>query len=142
LDHHPWEEEVIESLLPTLLVALLALSIPPILLLIAKKMHTITTLSALHDLIMTRYYKFLIVNVLVFFCVGTAALQSFLGSIGSSAQLLNVVAMRFPAAGPFYVGWCKCKFYVTSSQNAPVQIYSDIQRGYAWRIRTCFMWAF
>ncbi len=37
--------------------------------LIAKKAHTISTLSALHDRIMTRYYKFLIVNVLVFFCV-------------------------------------------------------------------------
>ena len=45
----------------------------------------ITTLSGLHDIIMTRYYKFLIVNVLVFFCVGTAALQSVLISIGASS---------------------------------------------------------
>ncbi|KAJ7288266.1 hypothetical protein C8J57DRAFT_1115702 [Mycena rebaudengoi] len=109
LDRHQWEEDLIQSFLPTLLVALLALAIPPILLLIAKKAHTITTLSALHDLIMTRYYKFLIVNVLVFFCVGSAALQSVLVSFKSSqttrVDIVKVVADSFPTAGPFYVGW-------------------------------------
>ncbi|EAU86086.2 hypothetical protein CC1G_07165 [Coprinopsis cinerea okayama7 len=92
LERHPWQSEVIQSFIPTILVALLAILIPLILLLIAKKAHTITTLSALHDLIMTRYYKFLIVNVLVFFCVGTAAMQSILQSFKN-------------IAGPFYVGW-------------------------------------
>ncbi|KXN88289.1 hypothetical protein AN958_07748 [Leucoagaricus sp. SymC.cos] len=107
LDHHPWESEVIQSFLPTLLVALLALLIPLILFLIAKKAHTITTLSALHDLIMTRYYKFLIVNVLVFFCVGTAALQSVLLSFRSTnhPDVLQIIADSFPTAGPFYAGW-------------------------------------
>ncbi|KAF9046608.1 hypothetical protein BJ165DRAFT_1346094 [Panaeolus papilionaceus] len=107
LDHHAWQSEVLQSFIPTLLVALLAILIPLILLLIAKKAHTITTLSALHDLIMTRYYKFLIVNVLVFFCVGTAAMQSFLLSFRSTERpnVIQVVADSFPTAGPFYVGW-------------------------------------
>ncbi|KAG6891666.1 hypothetical protein C0992_012715 [Termitomyces sp. T32_za158] len=108
LNRHAWEEELIQSFLPTLLVALLALLIPLILLLIAKKAHNLTTLSAMHDIIMTRYYKFLIVNVLVFFCVGTAALQSLLQSFNPSAtppDILQVVADSFPTAGPFYVGW-------------------------------------
>ncbi|KAG6868987.1 hypothetical protein C0993_006509 [Termitomyces sp. T159_Od127] len=108
LNRHPWEEELIQSFLPTLLVALLALLIPLILFLIAKKAHNFTTLSAMHDIIMTRYYKFLIVNVLVFFCVGTAALQSLLQSFNPSAappDILQVVADSFPTAGPFYVGW-------------------------------------
>jgi hypothetical protein len=81
-----------------------------ILLLIAKKAHTITTLSALHDRIMTRYYKFLIVNVLVFFCVGTATLQTVLSSFSKSTtttNVLQIVADSFPTAGPFYVGWSK-----------------------------------
>lgn len=92
-----------------MLVALLALLIPVILFLITKKAYTITTLSALHDLILTRYYKFLVVNVLVFFCVGTAALQSFLVSFRSSTtlDLIQIVADSFPIAGPFYVGWCE-----------------------------------
>ncbi|KAF8890016.1 hypothetical protein CPB84DRAFT_1816390 [Gymnopilus junonius] len=107
LERHAWQSEVIQSFIPTLLVALLALLIPLILLLIAKKAHTITTLSSLHDLIMTRYYKFLIVNVLVFFCVGTAALQSFLNIFRSTSgpNLITTIASSFPTAGPFYVGW-------------------------------------
>lgn len=58
---------------------------------------------------MTRYYKFLIVNVLVFFCIGTAALQSFLQSFRSSTKpdLMKIVTDSFPTAGPFYVGWRK-----------------------------------
>ncbi len=78
--------------------------------LIAKRAHTIATLSALHDRIMTRYYKFLVVNVLVFFCVGIVALQSFLLSFKSvaSSKVLSVIAQSFPVAAPFYVGWCKC----------------------------------
>lgn len=109
LRHHPWQSEVIESFLPTLLVALLAVLIPLVLLVIAKKAHTITTFSALHDKIMTRYYKFLVVNVLVFFCVGTAALQSVLQSFLSQNQpnFLQIIAHSFPTAGPFYVGWRK-----------------------------------
>jgi len=78
------------------------------LLLIAKKAHTITTLSALHDLMMQRYYKFLIVNVLFFFCVGTAALQSLLQSFSKSANtpdVMKIVGDSFPTSGPFYVGW-------------------------------------
>ncbi|KAI0270050.1 hypothetical protein BC834DRAFT_864712 [Gloeopeniophorella convolvens] len=108
LAHHAWEEELLQSFLPTLLVSLLTLLIPLILLLIAKKAHTIITLSALHDRIMTRYYKFLIVNVLVFFCIGTAALQSFLVGFSitkTDRNVLQIVKNSFPSAGPFYVGW-------------------------------------
>ncbi|KAF9781625.1 hypothetical protein BJ322DRAFT_233934 [Thelephora terrestris] len=107
LNKHEWQSEVIQSFLPTFLVSVLAILIPLLLLLIAKKAHTIITLSALHDLIMTRYYKFLVVNLLVFFCVGTAALQSFLVSIKSytDGTVIETVSNSFPSAGPFYVGW-------------------------------------
>ncbi|KAG2153124.1 uncharacterized protein EDB93DRAFT_1136745 [Suillus bovinus] len=107
LSSHPWEEEVIQSFLPTVLISLLAILIPPILLLTSKKAHIIITLSVMHDTIMTRYYKFLIVNVLVFFCVGTAALQSFLTSFKavSGSGIIDTVADSFTTAGPFYVGW-------------------------------------
>lgn len=110
LDRHQFQEEVIQSLVPTLLVALLTLLIPLLLLLIAKKAQTISTLSVLHDRIMTRYYKFLIVNVLVFFCVGTAAVQTILQSfkkVLGDDSILKITATSFPTAGPFYVGWCE-----------------------------------
>jgi hypothetical protein len=107
--------------LPTFLVSVLALLIPLLLLLIAKKAHTITTLSALHDLIMTRYYKFLVVNLLVFFCVGTAALQTFLVSVKSytDGTVISIVSNSFPSAGPFYVGWCKAFFSSFSLVHLP-----------------------
>lgn len=108
LDNHPWEEELLQSFLPTVLVSLLAILIPLILLLIAKKAHTIITLSELHDRIMMRYYKFLVVNVLVFFCIGTAALQSFLVGFAikeANRSALHILSDSFPSAGPFYVGW-------------------------------------
>ncbi|KAL4081093.1 hypothetical protein J3A83DRAFT_4204650 [Scleroderma citrinum] len=107
LSRHPWQQEIIQSFLPTVLVSLLAILIPLILLLIARKAYRITTLSLIHDTIMIRYYKFLIVNVLVFFCVGVAVLQTFLTSFGkvSESNILGVVADSFPSAGPFYVGW-------------------------------------
>lgn len=108
LTRHPWEEELLQSFIPTLLVALLTLLILPIFLVIAKKVNTIITLSALHDCIMTRYYKFLIVNVLVFFCIGTAALQSFLVGFAikeANKNALHILSDSFPSAGPFYVGW-------------------------------------
>ncbi|KAF9649393.1 hypothetical protein BDM02DRAFT_3166745 [Thelephora ganbajun] len=107
LDKYRWQSEVLQSFLPTFLVSVLAILIPLLLLLIAKKGHTIITLSALHDLIMTRYYKFLVVNLLVFFCVGTAALQSFLVSIKSytDGRVIDIISKSFPSAGPFYVGW-------------------------------------
>jgi hypothetical protein len=111
LARHPWEEELLQSFIPTLLVALLTLLILPILLIIAKKVYTIITLSALHDCIMTRYYKFLIVNVLVFFCIGTAALQSFLVGFAikeANRNVLHILSDSFPSAGPFYVGWRTC----------------------------------
>lgn len=142
LDGHPWEEEVIQSFVPTLIVALLTLLIPILLLLIAKKAHTILTLSSLHDRIMTRYYKFLIVNILVFFCVGTAALQSVLLGLSAHHQetttdLLQIVASSFPSAGPFYVGWSEYWFvHVVDSADFA---YSDLYGWHPLCSRKCFM---
>lgn len=75
-----------------------------LLLLIAKKAHTIVTYSKLHDTIMVRYWKFLVCNLLIFFCVGVSALESFLQSFKLSFDIIPVVASSFPTAGPFYVG--------------------------------------
>jgi Calcium-dependent channel, 7TM region, putative phosphate len=113
LTHHSWEEELLQSFIPTFLVSLLTLLIPPILFLIAKKAHTFVTLSALHDCILRRYYRFLIVNVLVFFCIGTATLQSFLVGFATketNRNALHILSDSFPSAGPFYVGWREYHF--------------------------------
>ncbi|KAF8752627.1 Late exocytosis, Golgi transport [Rhizoctonia solani] len=53
--------------------------------------HNIITFSRLHDRILTRYYKFLVCNVVIFFCIGVSVLQSFLTSFGQ--QITNVVTL-------------------------------------------------
>ncbi|KAG9033951.1 hypothetical protein FRB95_014030 [Tulasnella sp. JGI-2019a] len=105
LNENPTKQNLLTNLLPTLLVTGLSILIPLILLLIAKKAHNIVLLSKLHDQILTRYYKFLVCNVLIFFCVGVSALQSFLTSFKQAVDVFQVVASKFPDAAPFYVGW-------------------------------------
>ena len=91
------------------------LLIPLLLLLIAKKAHTFNTLSALHDKIMTRYHKFLVANIFVFFCVGVSTLESFFTSLKSTIDILTTVGESFPSAGPFYVGWCMWNMYIPTN---------------------------
>lgn len=83
------------------------LLVPMMLLVIAKKAHTLSTLSAIHDRIMIRYHKFLVANILIFFCVGVSSLQSFFMSFRTSLDILPVIGESFPTAGPFYVGWSR-----------------------------------
>lgn len=106
LNAHQEVNDIVTSLIPTLLVSGLMLLIPILLLLIAKKAHTFNTLSALHDRILTRYHKFLVSNILIFFCVGTVALEAFFTSFRNSLDILTTIGRSFPSAGPFYVGWC------------------------------------
>ncbi|CAE6498576.1 unnamed protein product [Rhizoctonia solani] len=106
LEKHYVQKELISSFLPTLFVALLAILIPLLLFFIGKKAHNIITFSRFHDRILTRYYKFLVCNVVIFFCFGVSALQSFLTSFGE--QITNVVplvASYIPVCAPFFVGW-------------------------------------
>ncbi|KAJ1303126.1 hypothetical protein OPQ81_011326 [Rhizoctonia solani] len=106
LENHYVQKELISSFLPTLLVALLAILIPLLLFFIAKKAHNIITLSRLHDRILTRYYKFLVCNVVIFFCFGVSALQSFLTSFGQQiGNVVPLVASYIPVCAPFFVGW-------------------------------------
>ncbi|KIM23172.1 hypothetical protein M408DRAFT_17948 [Serendipita vermifera MAFF 305830] len=114
LSRHSYQKELITAFVPTLLVAILAILVPLLLLLIAKQAHTILTLSRLHDTIMVRYYKFLVCNVLVFFCIGTTSLNAILDSLRQnpgiedptdSRDFVKIVATSFPNAAPFYVGW-------------------------------------
>lgn len=118
MERHPNQETVLSGLLPTILVSLLSLFIPMLLLLIGKKAHTIITFSKLHDRIMTRYHKFLQVNVLIFFCAGVSALESFLTSFRQYANPIPLISASFSTAGPFYVGW----FIFQTAMHAGLEI--------------------
>lgn len=122
LERHPRAQEAISSLLPTVLVSILTILIPLILLLIAKKGHTIITFSKLHDTIMIRYWRFLICNLLIFFCVGVSALESFLQSFRSGVNPVPLIASSFPTAGPFYVGFVVLYSAYISESGADIQV--------------------
>lgn len=104
LNKHSFVKNIISNFLPTILVSVLAILVPLILLLIAKKASVILTYSELHDRIMVRYHKFLVCNLLVFFCVGVAALESLLTLFKSTIDPVELIAQSYPTAGPFYVG--------------------------------------
>jgi hypothetical protein len=134
---------LISSFLPTLLVSVLTILVPLILLLVAKKAHTIVTLSELHDRIMTRYYKFLILNLLVFFCIGSVFLVGFFTKFHDATnptKVITAIQTAFPTAGPFYVGWRKYIWCPGSGGGAhrPLQLssprpYTGASRSYCVR---------
>lgn len=59
-------------------------------------------------------------SVLVFFCVGTTTLIAILRSLTQHqfSPQLDLIAQSFPAAAPFYVGWCTCSpLYILRSTD-------------------------
>ncbi|WWC66498.1 uncharacterized protein I206_100400 [Kwoniella pini CBS 10737] len=67
LNAHPKAASAITSLAPVILVALLTIAICPILLVIANKAETIVTRLGIHNSVLERFWKFLMVNGVVFF---------------------------------------------------------------------------
>ncbi|CED82431.1 Uncharacterized conserved protein [Phaffia rhodozyma] len=108
LDKYPKAATIITSLLPTLLVSGLTLLIPLLLFLISRNAETIVTKSQMHNIMLSRYYRFLMCNVVIFFCVGVASLEAFVTSFRKNftpINLLRVIASTFPQAAPFFAGW-------------------------------------
>jgi hypothetical protein len=104
LNKHPFTKSVLSNSLPTFLVSILAILFPLVLQLLAKKASALLTFSAQHDRIMVRYNKFLVCNLLVFFCIGAAALESLLTLFKSGINLIELIAKSYPIAAPFYIG--------------------------------------
>ncbi|KAK4684446.1 calcium permeable stress-gated cation channel, partial [Tremellales sp. Uapishka_1] len=78
LNKNPKASSAITSLAPVILVALLTISICPILLLIANKAETVVTRLGIHNSVMSRFWKFLMVNGVVFFALGQSAIEAYL----------------------------------------------------------------
>jgi hypothetical protein len=62
----------------------------------SKKAETIVTKSELHNVLLSRYYRFLMANIVIFFCIGKTALQSFITKFQN--DLLSV--SQFPLVLP------------------------------------------
>ncbi|CAE6500165.1 unnamed protein product [Rhizoctonia solani] len=105
-NRHAQARSLLTGLIPTLLVAGLGILIPVILFVIGRKAQTEVTFSGLHNRILIRYYKWLILNIVIFFCIGLASFQTFLNAFRKHIpDPFQLVSSTFPAAAPFYAGW-------------------------------------
>ena len=96
LNAHPKAASAITSLAPVIFVALLTICICPILLLIANKAETINTKLGVHNSVLERFWKFLMVNGVVFFAVGQTAIEAYLTAFQTNDfDPLPIVASSF-----------------------------------------------
>lgn len=106
LDANPKASSAITSLAPVILVALLTLCICPILLLISNRAETVLTRYGIHQAVMERFWKFLMVNGVVFFAIGQSAIEAYLTAFQThDFDPLPIVASAFPTAAPYFASY-------------------------------------
>lgn len=105
---NPRFKDFVSVTLPTIIVSLLTMAVPEMIFQISKRAQGFFTSSALYDQCLCRYWKFVICNVVIFFCIGSTVVESVvfqIGSPGSRSSLLNAIAYSFPKAAPFYISY-------------------------------------
>ncbi|UZJ54928.1 hypothetical protein CBS101457_004248 [Exobasidium rhododendri] len=95
----------VSNTLPSLIVSILTMCVPELIFQISKRAQGFVTFSALYDQCLCRYWKFVICNVVIFFCVGATTVQSIIFQIGKDNTVLNSIAFAFPTAAPFYISY-------------------------------------
>ena len=103
--NNPNFQGFISNTLPSLIVSLLTMCVPELIFQISKRAQGFVTFSALYDQCLCRYWKFVICNVVIFFCVGATTVQSIIFQIGKDNTVLNSIAFAFPTAAPFYISY-------------------------------------
>ncbi len=91
--------------LPPLLVSLASMSVPELIFQVSKRAQGFVTFSALYDMCLARYWKFVICNVVIFFSVGSTVIVTVLTKVGTSDGILNTIGFAFPSAAPFFVSY-------------------------------------
>ncbi|ODN77902.1 hypothetical protein L202_05008 [Cryptococcus amylolentus CBS 6039] len=103
LDEHPKAASAITSLAPVIFVALLTLAICPLLLVIANKAETTVTRLGIHNSVLERFWKFLMVNGVVFFAIGQSTIEAYLTAFqAKSFDPLPIISSAFPTAAPYF----------------------------------------
>ncbi|CAO1613033.1 unnamed protein product [Parajaminaea phylloscopi] len=107
-ESHQQLEAFISVTLPTVIVSLISMAIPELVFQISKRAQGFVTWSALYDQCLCRYWKFIVCNIVIFFCIGVTTVESILRQIGSPSSkslILDNVAFSFPTAAPFFVSY-------------------------------------
>ena len=106
LEKNPGFESFISITAPTIFVSLVTMTVPELIFQISRRAQGFVTWSALYDQCMCRYWKFIICNVVIFFCIGTTTIESILTQIGNPfGTTLDAIASAFPTAAPFFVSY-------------------------------------
>jgi len=103
--NNPNFQGFISNTLPSLIVSILTMCVPELIFQISKRAQGFVTFSSLYDQCLCRYWKFVICNVVIFFCVGATTVQSIIFQIGKDNTVLNSIAFAFPTAAPFYISY-------------------------------------
>ncbi|CAO1636976.1 unnamed protein product [Sympodiomycopsis kandeliae] len=104
---HQRLEGFISVTLPTVIVSLITMSVPELVFQISKRAQGFVTWSSLYDQCLCRYWKFIVCNIVIFFCIGTTTLEAILQQIGDpgKTQIIDNIAFAFPTAAPFFVSY-------------------------------------
>lgn len=103
--NNPNFEGFVGNTLPSLIVSLLTMCVPELIFQISKRAQGFVTFSALYDQCLCRYWKFVICNVVIFFCVGATTVESIIVQAGRDDNILDSIAFAFPTAAPFYISY-------------------------------------
>ncbi|KAK0547677.1 hypothetical protein OC846_004765 [Tilletia horrida] len=101
----------VATTLPSLAVILITMSVPELVFQVSKRAQGFVTFSQLYDMCLTRYWKFVILNVVIFFAIGSSALQTIFfaktgaGSAKQSKNILATIAYSFPSSASYFVSY-------------------------------------
>ncbi|KAK4058594.1 hypothetical protein OIO90_000038 [Microbotryomycetes sp. JL221] len=98
-------QTLFNSLLPTSIVALLSMLVPTLIGIITRNGQALITVTKLHAVVQSRYWKWQVINLVLVFCIGLSAFNAFLNAFKTPESLLQVVAQAFPKGATFFVSW-------------------------------------
>ncbi|KAH8922184.1 hypothetical protein BT69DRAFT_1243474 [Atractiella rhizophila] len=105
LNANPKTKSLLSTLVPIFLTSILSLLAPQMIRVLSLKGQKIVVRSKLFYKLLCRYWKWLFFNILIAFCVGTVAIQSFLFTFRTKLDPVETIASAFPNAAAFFVGW-------------------------------------
>ncbi|KAE8222855.1 hypothetical protein CF319_g4016 [Tilletia indica] len=101
----------VSTTLPSLAVSLITMAVPELVFQVSKRAQGFVTFSQLYDMCLTRYWKFVILNIVVFFTIGSATLRTIIATFSgsgkdtSSQNLLATIGYSFPTSAPYFVSY-------------------------------------
>ncbi|GAA5842731.1 hypothetical protein JCM11251_002335 [Rhodosporidiobolus azoricus] len=105
LERNPVANSVFTSLLPTAVMAILNMFVPTVLGILQRKGRTLITESKWSMQTQAVYWKFVVVNLIIIFCIGATAFDAFLNAFRQPTSVLPVVAAAFPKGATFFTSY-------------------------------------